>query len=250
MDTISWKMSNSFIHKDSISRQVLSLNGTATFKHSHIKLRLHYKSAQMFTFNKSWTSNIWKHTGRESTRPCAHAQARRPTRPQTFNESFYQCHLIPQKVKVASVERAVVVFGQKSTCCPRFWKPGIKTTFPPPRRGTNFRVLLHVGVFAGVMNEHISKGAIILKQANTPQCGVKRRDFDKEPYPIWYLRSTSRNVHFTGMLSPANDKPPPLNTNNGTLNRGLFVRQFNLGMKSRDIWWHSWLLLLISVGGK
>lgn len=132
MDTISWKMSNSFIHKDSISRQVLSLNGTATFKHSHIKLRQHYKSAQMFTFNKSWTSNIWKHTGRESTRPCAHAQARRPTRPQTFNESFYQCHLIPQKVKVASVERAVVVFGQKSTCCPRFWKPGIKTTFPPP----------------------------------------------------------------------------------------------------------------------
>lgn len=67
---------------------------------------------------------------------------------------------------------------------------------------------MHVGAFAGMMNEHISKGAVILKQANVPQCGVTRRDFDKEPYPMWYLRSTSRNRHFAGMFSLANDKKP------------------------------------------
>lgn len=56
---------------------------------------------------------------------------RQPTHPQTFNESFYQCHLIPQKVKVASVERGVVVSERKVPAAPRIWKPGIKTTFPP-----------------------------------------------------------------------------------------------------------------------
>lgn len=48
------------------------------------------------------------------------AHTRQPTHPQTFNESFYQCHLIPQKVKVASVERGVVVSERKAPAAPRF----------------------------------------------------------------------------------------------------------------------------------
>lgn len=68
---------------------------------------------------------------------------------------------------------------EKRLLPPVFESPGSKQ--PSPRRGANFRVMLHVGAFAGVMNEHILKGAIILKQANIPWSGVKRRDFDKEP---------------------------------------------------------------------
>lgn len=163
--------------------------------------------------------------------PALSAQARQPTRPQTFNESFYQCHLIPQKVNVASVERGVVVSERKAPAAPVFESLESKQPphpHPPPRWGPNFRVMLHAGALAAMMNGHISKGAIIWKQANIPQCEVTRRDFVKEPYPMWHLRSTIRNVYFTGMFSLANDKKNPLNTNSGILNRGLFVRQFNL----------------------
>lgn len=250
MDAISWKMSNNFINNGSIS----GLKGSTTFKHSHINWDSIIKKPKCLLLIKVEHRTFESSLAASQLVPALSAQARQPTRPQTFNGSFYQCHLIPQKVKVASVERGVVVSERKAPAAPVSESPESKQPPPPSsssRWGRNFRDMLHVGAFAGVMNEHISKGAIILKEANTPQCGVKRRHSDKEPYPMWYLRSTSRNVHFTGMFSLANDKKkkPSLNTNSGILNRGLFVRQFNLGMKSRDIWWHSWLLLLISVGG-
>lgn len=120
-------MSNNFINKESISRQVLSLKGSTTLKHSH---RQHYKNAQMFTFNKSKHRTFESPLAASQLVTALSAQARQPTRPQTFNESFYQCHLIPQKVKVASVERGVVVSERKAPPAPVFESPESKQ--PPP----------------------------------------------------------------------------------------------------------------------
>lgn len=83
------------------------------FNHSNIKVRRYYKKAWMFTVNKSLRVL--------ATRQLVAAlstQARNPTHPQTFNESFYQCHSIPQKVKVASVERGVLVLERKVPTAP------------------------------------------------------------------------------------------------------------------------------------
>lgn len=104
--------------------------------------------------------------------PALSAQTCHPTHPQTFNESFYQCHLIQQKVKVASVERGVVVSERKAPTAP-FLKAWDQNNPPPPtpRWGTNFSVMLHVGMFAGVMNEHISKRAITLRKQTDPGLG-------------------------------------------------------------------------------
>lgn len=206
----------------------------------------------MFTFNKSWAANVWKYIGRESTHCCSQCSHTPAHTSPDIQWKLLSVSLDPAEGKSSVGWKGRCGFGKKSACCPPvFESPGSKQ--PSPRRGANFRVMLHVGAFAGMMNEHILKEAIILKQANIPWSEVKRKDFDKESHPLRHLRSTSRNVHFTGMLSLANDKKKNpkkrLNTNSGTLNRGLFVLCFTLGMKSRDIWWHSWLLLLISVGG-
>lgn len=42
-------------------------------------------------------------------------QTFQPTHPQTFPESFYQCHLILRKVKVASVVSDFVVLEGRGT---------------------------------------------------------------------------------------------------------------------------------------
>lgn len=151
--------------------------------------------------------------------PALSAQTRQPTRPQTFNESFHQCHLIPQKVKVASVERAVVVFRREKHLLPPFLKARNQNNLLFTRRGANFRVILHGSALAGVMNGHISKRAIILKQANIPQCGVTRSDFDKEPYPMWYLRKKREHEY--------------------TLYRYVFTGKWRKNSNSKYQQWHS-----------
>lgn len=76
--------------------------------------------------------------------------------------------MIPQKVKVASAERGVVVLERKAPAAPVLKAPDQNKL---PRRGTNFSVTLHVGTFAGVMNEHISKRAITLRKQTDPGLG-------------------------------------------------------------------------------
>lgn len=249
MGTISWKMSNNFINKDSISSQLLSLKGSTTFKHPHIKLRQHYKKCLLLikVEHRTFESTL----AASQLVPALSAQARQPTRPQTFNESFYHCHLIPQKVNVASVERGVVVSERKAPAAPVFESPESKQPPPPTPTPVGSKLQSYVACWCACCHDewtHIKRSNYLEASKHTPVWGDKERFCQRAISHVAFKKHHQEcalyRYVFTGKWQET-----PLNTNSGILKRGLFVRQFNLRMKSRDIWWHSWLLLLISVGG-
>lgn len=252
LGTISWKMSNNFINKDSISRQVLSLKSSTTFKHSHIKLRQHYKNAQMFTFNKSWTSNIWKHIGRESTRSCSQCSGTPAHTSPDIQWKLLSVSLDPAEGKRSVGWKGRCGFGEKSACCPRFWKPGIKTTPPPPPpTPVGSKLQSYVACWCACCHDewtHIKRSNYLEASKHTPVWGDKERFCQRAISHVAFKKHHQECALYRYVFTGKWQKNP-LNTNSGILNRGLFVRQFNLWMKRRDIWWHSWLLLLISVGG-
>lgn len=86
----------------------------------------------MFTFNKSWTSNIWKHIGRESSHSCSQFSGTPAHTSPDIQWKLLSVSLDPAEGKSSVGWKGRCGFGEKSAFCPRLWKPGIKTTFSPP----------------------------------------------------------------------------------------------------------------------
>lgn len=106
--------------------------------------------------------------------PALSAQTCHPTNPQIFIERFYQCHLIPQKVKVASVERGVVVSERKAPGAPIL---KAQDQNKPP---VGYKLQCYVAcwyVCWRVEWTHFKKSNYS-EEANRPRSGVKRKDFE------------------------------------------------------------------------
>lgn len=174
------------LHQYRQHQQAVSFKGFGIFKHSCIKLRHYYKKAWMFTFNKSWTLNVWKYIGRESTRSCSQRSDTPAHTSPDIQWKLLSVSLDPAEGKSSVGWKGRCGFSREKRLLPPFWKLGIKTNSPGGVQTSALFCLL-VRLLAWWMNA-FQKEQLFQGSKQTPVWGEKERFWEGAPSHVAFRK--------------------------------------------------------------